>query len=183
MVQATIPTFDPMWRPGPVDQMPPAAMNTPGGFHSFEHRWAVAQAFEFHRAIGKARIAERIHALNSMAKAEMAKMPKVKLHTPMSPDLSAGIIACEVAGMTPDQVVRKLHEKGIIASVTEAYGGRWLNPRWEGLHWVGHAVLWVPDISFDPDGRPRSLGVPYGTYPRLLLAWDSRETVHTRERR
>ena len=121
MVQATIPTFDPMWRPGPVDQMPPAAMNTPGGFHSFEHRWAVTQAFEFHRSIGKARIAERIHALNSMAKAEMAKMPKVKVHTPMSPNLSAGIIAFEVAGMTPEQVVHKLHEKGIIASVTPGF--------------------------------------------------------------
>ena len=96
MVQATIPTFDPMWRTGPVDQMPLAAMNTPGGFHSFEHRWAVAQAFEFHRAIGKARIAERVHALNSRAKAAMARMPKVKVHTPMSPDLSAGIIAFEL---------------------------------------------------------------------------------------
>ena len=118
MVQATIPTFDPMWRTGPVEQMPLAAMNTPGGFHTFEHRWALAQAFEFHRAIGKARIAERIHALNSRAKAAMTKMPKVKVHTPMSPELSAGIIAFEVAGMTPGQVAQKLHQRGIIASVT-----------------------------------------------------------------
>ena len=117
MVQATIPTFDPMWRTGPVEQMPPAAFNTPGGFHTFEHRWAVAQAFEFHRAIGKARIAERIHALNSRAKLAMAKMPKVKVHTPMSPELSAGIIAFEVAGLTPGQVVERLHQRGIIASV------------------------------------------------------------------
>lgn len=121
MVQATIPTFDPMWRPGPVEQMPLAAMNTPGGFHSFEHRWAVAEAFQFHRAIGKARIAERIHALNSRAKAAMAKMPNVKVHTPMSPELSAGIIAFEVAGMTPGEVVHKLHERGIIASVTPGF--------------------------------------------------------------
>jgi len=121
MVLATIPTFDPMWRSGPVEQMPLAAMNTPGGFHSFEHRWAVAQAFEFHRAIGKTRIAERIHSLNSRAKTAMVKMPKVKVHTPMSPDLSAGIIAFEVAGLTPDQVVHKLHERGIIASVTPGF--------------------------------------------------------------
>jgi Plasmid encoded RepA protein len=39
-----------------------------------------------------------------------------------------------------------------------------------------------PGVTFDPSGRPRSLGVPYGTYPRLLLAWVSREAVHTRER-
>ena len=35
---------------------------TPGGFHSFEHRWALADAFRFHAGIGKARIAKRIHA-------------------------------------------------------------------------------------------------------------------------
>ncbi len=121
MVQPTIPTFDPMWRSGPVEQMPLAGVNTPGGFHSFEHRWAVAQAFEFHRAIGKARITDRIHALNSLAKSAMAKMPKVKVHTPMSPDLSAGIIAFEVAGLTPDQVVEKLHHQGIIASVVPGF--------------------------------------------------------------
>jgi selenocysteine lyase/cysteine desulfurase len=30
---------------------------TPGGFHSFEHRWALTDAFEFHQAIGKDRVA------------------------------------------------------------------------------------------------------------------------------
>ena len=121
LVRPTIPTFDPMWRSMARGEMPPAGLNTPGGFHSFEHRWAVAQAFEFHRAIGKARIAERIHALNTLAKSEMAKMPKVKVHTPMSPDLSAGIIAFEVAGMSPEQVVDRLNRKGIIASVTPGF--------------------------------------------------------------
>ncbi|HEX2361238.1 MAG TPA: aminotransferase class V-fold PLP-dependent enzyme, partial [Jiangellaceae bacterium] len=32
---------------------------TPGGFHSFEHRWALSDAFEFHQAIGKDRVAAR----------------------------------------------------------------------------------------------------------------------------
>lgn len=121
LVQPTIPTFDPMWRPPPVDQMPLAAVNTPGGFHTFEHRWAVAEAFAFHRSIGKARIAARIHDLNSMAKSAMAAMPKVKIHTPINASLSAGIIAFEVAGLTPDQVVEKLHQQGIIASVTPGF--------------------------------------------------------------
>jgi isopenicillin-N epimerase len=120
-VRATIPTFDPMWRDGPVEQMPAGAWHTPGGFHSFEHRWAVADAFKFHAAIGKGRIAKRVHELNSLTKAEMAKMPKVRVHTPASPELSAGIIAFEVAGMTPDQVVKKLHEQRIIASVTPGF--------------------------------------------------------------
>lgn len=120
-VRATIPTFDPMWRDGPVEQMPAGAWHTPGGFHSFEHRWAVAEAFKFHAGIGKGRVARRIHDLNSLAKAEMAKMPKVRLHTPISPELSAGIIAFEVAGLTPNQIVRKLHDQGIVASVTPGF--------------------------------------------------------------
>jgi selenocysteine lyase/cysteine desulfurase len=62
-------------------------------------------------------VARRVHELNSLAKAEMAKLPKVRIHTPMSPDLSAGIIAFEVAGVTPAQVVKRLHDRQIIASV------------------------------------------------------------------
>jgi selenocysteine lyase/cysteine desulfurase len=121
LIKPTIPTFDPMWRSGPVEKMPPAAWHTPGGFHSFEHRWALAEAFRFHMGIGRERVARRIHDLNSLAKAEMAKMPKVKVHTPMSADLSAGIIAFEVAGYTPQQVVQKLHDQRIIASVVPGF--------------------------------------------------------------
>jgi selenocysteine lyase/cysteine desulfurase len=121
LVKPTIPTFDPMWRSGPVDQMPAAAWHTPGGFHSFEHRWAVAEAFRFHSDIGKDRVSARIHDLNSRAKAEMAKMPKVRTHTPRDPSLSAGIIAFEVDGYTPDQVVKRLHDQQIIASVVPGF--------------------------------------------------------------
>jgi selenocysteine lyase/cysteine desulfurase len=117
LVKPTIPSFDPMWRSGPIDKMPAAAWHTPGGFHTFEHRWAVAEAFQFHSSIGRDRVAARIHDLNTLTKTEMAKMPKVKLHTPRSADLSAGIIAFEVAGYTPKQVVEQLHRKQIIASV------------------------------------------------------------------
>src|SRR5215212_11288716 len=53
----TIPSFS-------SSSSPPGAM-TPGGFHSFEHRWALDRAFALHLEIGKARIAERIHELNA----------------------------------------------------------------------------------------------------------------------
>ena len=65
---ATIPSFDDgstyaAWRDG----RPPAATRartmSPGGYHSFEHRWALREAFAFHRAIGEARVETRIHAL------------------------------------------------------------------------------------------------------------------------
>jgi selenocysteine lyase/cysteine desulfurase len=120
---AIIPTFDrrasQMWRKTiPPEEIPGAALMTPGGFHSFEHRWALGEAFRFHQRIGKPRIAERIHSLNGQLKEGLAKMPHVKLHTPPADSLSAGIVCFEVDGMTPEKVVTRLAERRIIASVT-----------------------------------------------------------------
>ena len=95
-----------------------AAWVTPGGFHSFEHRWALPAAIEFHRQIGRARVAERIHSLNDLAKDGLAKMNHVKLHTPRDRQLSAGIICFDVEGMKPAAVVKKLLEKRVLASET-----------------------------------------------------------------
>jgi isopenicillin-N epimerase len=66
-------------------------MNTPGGFHSFEHRWALPAAFAFQSDIGRADIEGRIHELNTQLKQGLKKIPRVRLHTPMAPGLSAGI--------------------------------------------------------------------------------------------
>lgn len=91
---------------------------TPGGFHSFEHRWALGAAFQFHQTIGKARIVERIHALNRRLKEGLAEMRQVTLHTPLSGELSAGIVCFEVEDVCSEQVVARLLKRGIIASVT-----------------------------------------------------------------
>ena len=93
-------------------------MMTPGGFHSFEHRWALGEAFEFHRAIGKAKVAARIHELNRQCKEGLAAMKHVTLHTPLDDAVSAGIITFEVAGLKPEDVVKRLHAKRIVASTT-----------------------------------------------------------------
>jgi selenocysteine lyase/cysteine desulfurase len=45
-------------------------------------------------------------------------MKHVKLHTPMADRLSAGLVCFEVAGMPAPEVVKRLHERKIIASVT-----------------------------------------------------------------
>jgi selenocysteine lyase/cysteine desulfurase len=45
-------------------------------------------------------------------------MPRVILHTPMSQDLSAGIVCFEVAGITAEMVVKQLRQRGIVGSVT-----------------------------------------------------------------
>jgi selenocysteine lyase/cysteine desulfurase len=109
-VTATIPSFSGEGTPG-------AAM-TPGGFHSFEHRWALAEAFRFHQRIGKARVEARIHALARRLKAGLAAMGHVTLHTPQADALSAGIVCFEVERLSPDAVVAALARRRIVATVT-----------------------------------------------------------------
>ncbi|QBY02905.1 aminotransferase class V-fold PLP-dependent enzyme [Thalassotalea sp. HSM 43] len=91
---------------------------TPGGFHSFEHRWALPKAFELHMQLGKANVQKRIHQLNTQTKQGLAKMKHVKLYTPMSSSLSSGLVVFDVDGLPAEQVVKKLHDKGIIMSAT-----------------------------------------------------------------
>src|SRR5262245_42273370 len=123
VANAIIPTFntrayDAWMGLGEPTDLPKSVYMTPGGFHSFEHRWALDEAFTFHRTIGKARVTQRVYDLNQQMKQGLAKMPHVTLHTPVSQDLSAGIICFEVAGMTPRQVVDRLRHRKIIGSVT-----------------------------------------------------------------
>lgn len=123
VAQATIPTFNfdayRVWmKEIPPKDIPVGAIMTPGGFHSFEHRWALSEAFRFHQAIGKARVAERIYALNDQLKDGLRNLRHVKVHTPRSRDLSAGIVCFEVEGWKPDRVVEHLRQRRIIASVT-----------------------------------------------------------------
>ena len=115
-----IPSFGPdvgVWL-GVVPEgvVTPGDTFTPGGFHSFEHRWALGEAFRFHQQIGKDQIEARVHDLNSQAKDALAGMRHVRLLTPRSPELSAGIIAFEVEGHGPDEVVAHLHERCITGS-------------------------------------------------------------------
>ena len=118
-----IPTFNDQAYEIWTEQIPPtplpwSAVMTPGGFHSFEHRWALSEAFRLHLVIGKSRVRERIHALNGRLKDGLAQMPRVKLHTPRTPDLSAGITCFEVEGLKPEAVVDRLRQRRIMASVT-----------------------------------------------------------------
>src|SRR5690606_3706457 len=108
LLRPTIPHFGRAsygaWMQGTEPPPTSADMLTPGGFHSFEHRWALGEAFEFHLALGKRKVQERIHELNTYSKAGLSKMSHVTLHTPMSREVSSGIITFEVAGMKPEEV-------------------------------------------------------------------------------
>ena len=122
MVNPTIPPFSiayGMW----MGIVPEAELSfhskiTPGGFHSFEHRWALKEAFEFHLEIGKEKIQTRTHTLNTMIKEGMRNIKHVNLHTPLSNSLSSGINSFEVNGMDAEKVIEKLHKVNIIGSTT-----------------------------------------------------------------
>lgn len=117
----TVPTFDQnaflMW----MGYMPKAPLNpaiamSPGGTHAFEHRWAMNEAFDFHLAIGKAKVAERIHSLNSQLKQGMKAIPGVRLHTPLEASMSAGIIAFEIDKVGAQHSMQVFREHGIIST-------------------------------------------------------------------
>jgi selenocysteine lyase/cysteine desulfurase len=113
----TIPSFTGHESPG-------SAM-TPGGFHSFEHRWALADAFRFQQAVGKARVAARIHDLAGQVKEGLASIPGVKVVTPTSPDLSAGLVCFDIEGVNSDDAAEALRKRRVIASVAP-YANRYL---------------------------------------------------------
>ena len=92
--------------------------HTPGGYHSFEHRWALADAFEFHRRIGSERVAARTRELADRLKDGLAGTRGVRLITPRSSDLSAGIVCCDTAGVKVGEAVGRLYAAGVIATGT-----------------------------------------------------------------
>jgi selenocysteine lyase/cysteine desulfurase len=106
------------WMNGEEPDAPGGLMNTPGGFHTFEHRWSLASAFEFQMGIGRAAIEQRIHALNTRLKQGLAELPKLRLHTPLDPTLSCGINCFEIEGHEPGAIVQALLQKRIIASTS-----------------------------------------------------------------
>ncbi|MFK8020270.1 MAG: aminotransferase class V-fold PLP-dependent enzyme [Pseudomonadales bacterium] len=120
-LEPTVPTFDfnafLQWMKFlPESPIPGAIRMTPGGTHAYEHRWAMNEAFDFHLEIGKARIAERIHSLNTQLKEGMEKIKGVNLKTPIDSRLSSGITAFEIEGLGPRDGVKTFREHNIIAS-------------------------------------------------------------------
>lgn len=96
----------------------PGPWSTPGGYHTFEHRWAVAEAFELHMAIGARRVTERTRELAAALKDGLAGIPSVHLRTPRGPEASSGLVCCEVDGYGPTEAVARLREKNVIGSAT-----------------------------------------------------------------
>ncbi|MBK8969464.1 MAG: aminotransferase class V-fold PLP-dependent enzyme [Saprospiraceae bacterium] len=89
---------------------------TPDSYFAAEYRWALKEAFEYHLEIGKEKIQNRTHYLNSLLKAGLLDIPHIQVHTPFSNALSAGIVCFEVKGMDARMVIQKLKEARIIGT-------------------------------------------------------------------
>ncbi|WP_330273477.1 aminotransferase class V-fold PLP-dependent enzyme [Lentzea sp. NBC_00516] len=85
----------------------------PGGFHAFEHYFAVQAAVRFHQRLGRDRVASRITELAVRFKDGLAEIPGVVVHTPRDPATSAGMVCFDVAGHTGPEVVELLGRKQI----------------------------------------------------------------------
>jgi selenocysteine lyase/cysteine desulfurase len=92
---------------------------TPGGYHSFEHRWALNEAFKLHLQWGKADVQARIHALNSYMKKRLQAHKQIELVTPVSPELSSGFSFFRVKGKSCDKVAAWLMQNRVIADAVE----------------------------------------------------------------
>jgi selenocysteine lyase/cysteine desulfurase len=107
------------WITGRTLPSTPGELATPGGYHTFENRWALAAAFAFHKTIGVDRIATRTEQLAARLKDGLAGLSHVTLATPRSPALSAGIVCLSVRGLPPDTVVERLRSSHrVVATVT-----------------------------------------------------------------
>jgi len=144
-VTPIVPTFDsrafgPWVRGDPSATnagLPRSAAMSPGGFHAFEHRWALSEAFDFRRQIGRQRAAARTHELANRLKNGLATIRGVRLVTPTATRLSAGLVCFQVAGTDPTQVVDRLYRSArVVASVTP-YARRYVR--------LGPSILNSPD--------------------------------------
>jgi len=117
-----IPPFEPSsftaWIQGGVPTGPAGFRLSPGGYHSAEHRWALAEAFRFHLDIGPAAVADRVRTQATQLKEGLAAIPGVEVVTPADPAASAGIVCASARDADAVEIVAGLRPLGFVASVT-----------------------------------------------------------------
>lgn len=114
-VTPTVPTFS--------EDTNFATTMSPGGYHAFEHRWALNEAFKLHLQLGKADVQTRIHGLNSYLKERLLAHPQIELVTPTSPELSAGFTFFRVKEQSSDKVAAYLMENRVVSDAVHRDAG------------------------------------------------------------
>lgn len=96
-----------------------ATSMSPGGYHAFEHRWALNEAFKLHLQLGKADVQSRIHELNDYLKASLQAQRQVELVTPLSRQFSAGFTFFRIKDRDSDEVAAHLMRNNVIADAVD----------------------------------------------------------------
>ncbi|WP_063741323.1 aminotransferase class V-fold PLP-dependent enzyme [Saccharothrix syringae] len=124
-VDTAVPSFSAPaftgWLTGRPPVGDPGTLNSPGGYHSFENRWALPEAVAFQRAIGRDRVAARVREQATRLKEGLAALPRVRLVTPRSAEVSAGVVCCVVDGVAGEEVVARLLAEHRISAGTTPY--------------------------------------------------------------
>lgn len=92
-----------------------ATIMTPGGYHAFEHRWAMGKAFELHLQLGKADVQARIHQLNDRLKERLLEHRQIQLVTPRSGEFSAGFTFFRIKDRDPDAIAAYLVDNKVMS--------------------------------------------------------------------
>lgn len=144
-VAPIIPSFR-----GAGEESPPGYRMTPGGYHSFEHRWALAESFDLHTSIGPERIAARIAALSDGLREGLRRVRGVTVHAPPEEGTHSGVVTFSVRGLDGAETVRKLWDESRVQANVGPYevqlarlGTCWLNTEDE----VDAAVRAVASIA------------------------------------
>ena len=126
------------WIDGEVGSAPPGAAFTPGGYHSYEHRWALAEAFDLQQRIGVERIGGRIEELSAALRDGLAGAGNVLVHAPAEERLRSGIVCLSIDGSDPDSVVEQLNGDHRVSATVAPYpvayarlGTCWINTEQE----------------------------------------------------
>ncbi len=89
---------------------------------------AMGTAVDFHNTIGPERIEARIRALaGALKKGLQDQIPGIKVHTPMEPELSGGVVVAHPPGMDVPEAYGKLYREHHIAGA--ARGGEFTGIR------------------------------------------------------
>jgi selenocysteine lyase/cysteine desulfurase len=107
------------WIAGRTPVAPAGPAMTPGGYHSFEHRWALATAVRLQARIGLDRIGLRIAMLSEALAAGLREVAGVTVHAPAERQLTSGVVCATVDGRPAHDVISRLHdEHRVVATVT-----------------------------------------------------------------
>ncbi len=87
------------------------------GTRSFPIEQGIGEAINFHEGIGSRRKQERIFYLKNYWSTRVQSIPRVRLHTSLSPEYSCAIGGVSIDGMTPGQVAGALFDRWKIHTV------------------------------------------------------------------